>query len=240
MTRLPLVIIAVLALGVEAHGQAGPASTSIAPVLSRALTPSRLARVLGKRAFTDKRGGRVTVTCSLDDPKTPTALTCVASFVAVGAMREESLTLRCTLGLDGRVQASGFELVRGRDRTKASGQVGGGELKLSVRESRGEHSQTRQVNLPWSDDVVPYTLTAFVLPLLGLPNDLTLRVFHPVSLAVNAKPSTLRHGKGSLTVTQAYPGVDMVVRFGRSGAIREVVLGEHEAYTAVEEKASAR
>jgi hypothetical protein len=211
------------------------ASTSIAPVLSRALTPGRLVRVLGTRAFTDKRGGRVTVTCSLNDPKAPTALNCVGSFVAVGAMREESLTLRCTVGLDGRVQTSGFTLVRGRDRTEASGRVRGGELKLSVRESRGEHTQTRTVNVPWSDDAVPYTLTAFVLPLLDLPKGMTLRVFHPVTLAVNAEPSMLRHGKGALTVTQAYPGVDMVVRFAPRGAIREVVLGEHEAYVAVKD-----
>ena len=62
-----------------------------------------------------------------------------------------------------------------------------------------------------------------------------VRVFHPVSLAVNEKPSVLGRGKaGQVTLSDAYPGLNLVVQV-KAGAVVDVRLGERERYTAITE-----
>ena len=228
MPRLAYLLILLVALP-AAHAQEPAPPVDIAPILSRSLTPAALERVVGERYFKDKRNGLLTVNCRLDDPQRPTALLCTTELREIGAMREETVTFTCTLGLDGRVRRSGFTLVRGRDRAETEGPVEGGKLQLSIRESRGEHTQTREQTVAWRADVLPYSVAAFVAPLLELP-EMRVRVFHPVTLAVNPKTSVLSRKAGTLTVTDLYPGLNLTART-KKGAIVEVRLGEQERYT---------
>jgi hypothetical protein len=228
-----LAILLCLVFPAAGGAQEPAAPAPLTEALKAALTASALKRVVGERYFKDTHGDLVTVRCTLDDSKKPAALKCRVEFRAVGAMRRESLTLRCTLGLDGRVRESGFVLIRGRNRTEADGTVGDGTLVFAVRETANSKTESRAVTVPWPADALPYTVAAFVMPLLELPAGQRVRVFHPVSLAVNTKASTLKRPKsGQVTLTDAYPGMNMVVAV-KAGVVAEVRLGERVRYTPI-------
>ena len=158
-----LAILLCLVFPAAGGAQEPAAPAPLTEALKAALTASALKRVVGERYFKDTHGDLVTVRCTLDDSKKPAALKCRVEFRAVGAMRRESLTLRCTLGLDGRVRESGFVLIRGRNRTEADGTVGDGTLVFAVRETANSKTESRAVTVPWPADALPYTVAAFVM-----------------------------------------------------------------------------
>lgn len=240
MPRLLLATLVCLLLCQLSRGDGeGGAPPDIAPVLSAAFARARasgaLERALAPRTFRDRQGGLVTVRGALDEDAGE--LRWEAAFTALGAMREETLRLEARVGLDGRVRGSSFRLVRGVDRSVGTGLVLGNSLRLALEETRGGHTDARQVEVPWGADVLPFTLAVFVIPLLveaGLPPELSFRAYHPVQMLPQAQPCRLQASGDRVLLSGLLSGEarPTVVEL-RSGAILRIDLAGADLLEAI-------
>jgi len=241
----PALLLAALGPAPTAAQDAPPtprAPESVAAALAAARAAGRLERALGSRAFRDEGGNLVEVEVRLvEEHEGEPLLRCRYAHTAVGAMRVETLELRPALGLDGRTRTAGFELVRGRDRSAATGTVDGERLTLTVTTARGDRpAETATREVEWPADTVPFTAALFLLPALAedLPPRLRIRLFEPVTGAVAPEPSLVTTAAGEdggwvVRLDHGPRGVD-VVRVDAAGRPVEVVLRGATRLTPVE------
>ena len=170
---------------------------SIADVLADAVRTGRLERATGEQRFRDEQGNLVVVLVKLEGAGGERVLRSGFEHLGVGLMRVERLRLSSAVGLDGRTREVGYELVRGRDQSVARGTPSGEQLRLRIRNQRGEGPPDEQVHeLPWSADAAPFTFVTFVLPrlLAAEPLELRFRLYEPVAGTLAEEPTVLRAG----------------------------------------------